>query len=137
MLCHFSLFSCLLSPCRKLNSFSSFLHFLSVAIFRIPWCGTQRNVYTYTYICIIYLSVYICTYLSIYYLYLYTYAQKWLPQWLRSRESACNAGDTASIPGSGRPLGGGNSNPLQYCLKNLMDRGAWQATVRGLAKSWT
>ena len=34
-------------------------------------------------------------------------------------------------------LGGGNVNPLQYsCLGNLMDRGAWQATVHGVAKSW-
>ena len=33
------------------------------------------------------------------------------------------------------PLGEENSNPLHYsCLENLMDRGAWQATVRGIAK---
>ena len=42
------------------------------------------------------------------------------------KESACNAGDLGSIPGSGRSLGGGHGNPLQYsCLKNPMDRGAW------------
>ena len=42
------------------------------------------------------------------------------------------------IPGSGRCHGGGNSNPLQYfCLENSMDRGAWWATVHGVAKSWT
>ena len=36
------------------------------------------------------------------------------------------------------PPGEGNSNPLQYsCLGNLMDRGAWQATVHGIMKSWT
>ena len=36
-----------------------------------------------------------------------------------------NAGDAGSIPGSGRSLGGGNGNPLQYyCLENSMDRGA-------------
>ena len=36
------------------------------------------------------------------------------------------------IPGSGRCPGEGNGNPLQYsCLENPMDRGAWQATVRG------
>ena len=41
-----------------------------------------------------------------------------------------NAGDTGSVPGLGRSPGEGNGNPLQYsCLKNLMDRGAWQATV--------
>ena len=34
--------------------------------------------------------------------------------------------------------GGGNGNPLQYsCLENSMDRGAWQATVHEVAKSWT
>ena len=44
-----------------------------------------------------------------------------------------NAGDirdVGSIPGSGRSPGGGHCNPLQYsCLENLMDRGAWRATV--------
>ena len=46
-----------------------------------------------------------------------------------------NAGDTSSIPRSGRSPGGGNGNPLQYsCLENSMDRGAWQATVHGVAK---
>ena len=47
-----------------------------------------------------------------------------------------NAGDTSLIPGSGRSPGEGNSNPLQYyCLGNPMDRGVWQATVHGGAKS--
>ena len=42
------------------------------------------------------------------------------------------------IPGSGRSPGGGNGNPLQYsCLENSMDRGAWWATVHGVAKSQT
>ena len=46
-----------------------------------------------------------------------------------------NAGDGGSIPGSGRPPGGGNGNPLEYsCLGNPMDRGGWQATVHGVAK---
>ena len=47
-----------------------------------------------------------------------------------------NAGDEGSIPGSGRSPGEGNGNPLQYsCLGNPMDRGAWWATVRGVAES--
>ena len=55
-----------------------------------------------------------------------------------SKESACNAGDLGSIPGLGKSPGEGNGNPLQYCyLENAMDRGAWQATVHGVAKSWT
>ena len=49
-----------------------------------------------------------------------------------------NAGDTGLIPGLGRAPGEGNGNPLRYsCLGNLMDRGAWQATVLGIAKSQT
>ena len=53
-------------------------------------------------------------------------------------ESTCNAGNPGSIPGWGRSPGEGNGNPLQYsCLENPMDRGAWWATVRGVAKSWT
>ena len=55
-----------------------------------------------------------------------------------SKESVYNAGDTedsGSIPGSERSSEGGNGNPLQYsCLGNLMDSGAWQATVHGVTK---
>ena len=51
------------------------------------------------------------------------------------KESACNAEDPVSIPGSGRSPGEGNGNPLQYsCLENPMDRGAWQAMVQGVAR---
>ena len=54
------------------------------------------------------------------------------------KASARNAGDLGSIPGSGRSPGEGNGNPLQYsCLENPMDRGAWWATVYGVAKSRT
>ena len=50
----------------------------------------------------------------------------------------CNVEDRGSIPGLGRSPGEGNNYPLQYsCLENVMDRGAWQATVHGVAKSWT
>ena len=49
-----------------------------------------------------------------------------------------NAGDVGLIPGWGKSPGEGNGNPLQYSsLGNSMDRGAWQATVHGVAKSWT
>ena len=52
------------------------------------------------------------------------------------KASVCNAGDPGLIPGSGRSLGEGNGTPLQYsCLENLMDRGAWQAVVHGVAMS--
>ena len=47
-------------------------------------------------------------------------------------------GDSSSIPGSRRSSGAGNGNPLQYsCLENLMDRGAWQATVHRVTQSQT
>ena len=47
-----------------------------------------------------------------------------------------NAGDPDSIPGSGRSLEEKNGNPLQHsCLENLMDRGAWQATVHRVTQS--
>ena len=82
------------------------------------------------------------------------------------KESACNAGDPSLIPGMGRSPGEGIGHPLQYswaslvaqtvkdpwvrktpgeghgnppqysCLEDPMDRGAWWATVHGVAKSW-
>ena len=64
-----------------------------------------------------------------------------LSGWLSGKESACQrsrSGDAASVPGSGRSPGVGNSNPLQFsCLEHSMDRGAWRATVHGVAKSQT
>ena len=54
------------------------------------------------------------------------------------KESAYNAGDLGSIPGSGRSPGEGNGNPLQYSwLENPMDGGAWRATVHRVEKSQT
>ena len=52
------------------------------------------------------------------------------------KESASTVGDPGLILGSGRSPGEGHGNPLQYsCLKNVMDRGAWWATVLGVTKS--
>ena len=63
------------------------------------------------------------------------------PRWCSGKEPACHAGDagdTGSIPGSGRSPGEGNSQLLQYsCLENPMDRGAWWATVHRVASSRT
>ena len=54
------------------------------------------------------------------------------------KESACNAGHLGLIPELGRSSREGNGNPFQYsCLENSMDRGAWRATVHGVAKSQT
>ena len=55
-----------------------------------------------------------------------------------SKESTCNAVNLGLIPGLGRSPGEGNGYPLQYsCLENSRDRGAWRATVHGVAKSGT
>ena len=54
------------------------------------------------------------------------------------KESTCNEGYLGSIPGSVRSPGERKSYPVQSsCLENFMDRGAWQATVHGVAKSQT
>ena len=60
---------------------------------------------------------------------------------LAVKNQPANAGDerdSGLILGSGRFPGVGNGNTLQYsCLENSMDRGAWQAKVHGVTKSWT
>ena len=59
----------------------------------------------------------------------------WLPGGSNSKESTCNAGDLGWIPELGRSPGGGHGNPLQYSFpENPMGRGAWRATVHGVAK---
>ena len=59
------------------------------------------------------------------------------PDGSNGKESDCNTGDLGSIPGSGRSPGGANGNPLQHsCLENF-NRGAWRATVHGVAQSDT
>ena len=68
---------------------------------------------------------------------LYSFPQ-YFPAGSHGKESACNAGDLALIPGLGRFPGAGHGNPLECSyLENPMDKGAWWATVRGVAKSWT
>ena len=72
-------------------------------------------------------------------LYLMSSAQpRGFPGGSDGKESASDAGDPGLIPGLGRSPGEGNGNQLQFsCLKNSMDRGAWQATVHGVTKSPT
>ena len=66
------------------------------------------------------------------------YNMKGFPGGSDSKASVCSAGDPDSFPGLGRSPGEGNGTPLQYsCLENPMGRGAWWATVHGVAKSWT
>ena len=69
-------------------------------------------------------------------------AYQWVSQVvLVVKSPPANAGDIrdmGSIPGSGRPLGEGHSNPFQYsCLKNPLDRGPWWAIVHGVTKNWS
>ena len=60
------------------------------------------------------------------------------PDGSAGKESTCNVGDLSLIPGLGRSPGERNSYPLQYSgLENSVDRGAWQTTVQGVAKSRT
>ena len=55
--------------------------------------------------------------------------------WLSIKNLPANPGDVDLIPVLERSPGEGNSNPLQYsCLGNPLDRGAWKATVHGVAK---
>ena len=57
------------------------------------------------------------------------------PGGLEGKESACNVGDSGSVPGLGRSPGEGKGKPIQYsCLENHTDGGAWWATVHGVAK---
>ena len=82
------------------------------------------------------------SFLSVYVLLMYVDGAMWqveLPRGSVVKNSLANEGDSgdpALIPEQGRSLGGGNGNLLQYsCLENSMDRGAWQATAHGVAKS--
>ena len=60
-----------------------------------------------------------------------------VPRWRSGNKSACQCG-RCKRHRLGRSPGGGNGNPLQgSCLENRMDRGAWWATVQGVAKRWT
>ena len=69
-------------------------------------------------------------------LYIIVHLSEGFPGGLSGEESASNAGDMGSIPGSGSYPGGGHGNPLQYShLENPTDRGAWRATVHGIANS--
>ena len=69
------------------------------------------------------------------------YRGPWKEHGSNRKESTCNAGDTrdmGSVPGLRGCPGEGNVNPLQdSCLENPMDRGAWRATVQGIAESDT
>ena len=98
------------------------------------------SVYIYIKFCV-YIYVYIYTHIHIsfyFYPYIATYMQAFQVV-LVIKKPPANEGDlreAGSIPGLGRSPGGGHGNPLQYsCLENLIDKGAWWATVHEVAKS--
>ena len=69
------------------------------------------------------------------FIYMYVKLNQGFPDGSVVKTLPANAGDTSSVSESGRSPGEGNDNPLQYsCLENPMGRGAWWATVHGLAK---
>ena len=71
-------------------------------------------------------------------MFLFRHLIKGFPDSSDGKESACNAEDPGSVPGSARSPGEGNGYPLQYsCLENSIDRGACQATVYEVALSET
>ena len=70
--------------------------------------------------------------------YIYIHTHRGFPGGSISKETAHNTGNPGSIPRSGRYSGGGNGSPIWHsCLEDFMDRGAWQATVHGIAESDT
>ena len=76
---------------------------------------------------------------------LFIIAQEWkepkdpsADEWIKKIHLSLYAGDLDSIPGLGRSSGEGNGYPLQYsCLEKPVDRGAWQASARGVTKGRT
>ena len=96
---------------------------LSVALFSFKFYAVwSRNIY------ILYIELVIGGFLCS--------SKAAIPQWLSGKESACNAEDLGLIPGLGRSPGEENDYALWYsCLENSVDRGAWWATVHGVAES--
>ena len=86
------------------------------------WLHTHTHTRTHAHTCV-------CVFMLFVYMLAFCF-----PCSSNGKESACNAGDLGLTPESGRSPGEGNDNPLQHsCLENPMDRGAWWATVCGVA----
>ena len=101
------------------------LHYFSLVLI-----GSSSLCLLNTCICIIYtykpnmMNIHTCTQVGTNLL-LHVYGPDYILDGSDSKESACDEGDSNSIPGLGRSLGEGNGNPFQYsCLENPMDRGA-------------
>ena len=87
----------------------------------------------YVYVCI-YIYTQTHTFINIY----YTYTYMGFPGGSMVKNPHASAGDEGSIPRLGRSPGEGNGGPLQYSgLQNSTNRGAWQAIIHRVTKSWT
>ena len=100
----------------------------------------QLEIYIHISVCVcVYIYIHICTHICTYIcIHIWLSFHLGFPGGSDSKKSTCNVGDLVLNPGLGRSSEKGNSCPLQYsCLENPMERGDWQATVHGVAKSQT
>ena len=120
----YSIYVCVCMYCCSVTSASPALQVGSLLL------SHQGNPYMYYSMCVyiyIYMYTHICIYVCVC-IWGFSYSSV-------GKESACNAEDLHSVPGSGRCPGEGNVNSLQYsCLENLMDRGACRATVHRVTR---
>ena len=98
------------------------------------WCALEMMTHFYLEIS----NFHICQWCCINNIWVLIATMFCFPSGSDGKESAHNAGDLGSVPGSGRSLGEGNDNWLQYSfLANPIDRGAWWAIVHEITKSQT
>ena len=106
--------------------------------FLIPWTQVPGNSLNHQQMTLL-VTKHLLLFLSLCFFFCPQYDNlKGFPSGTVVKNSPANAGDVGLIPGLGRSPGGGNGNPLwNSCLENPTDRGAWWATVHGVAKSHT
>ena len=116
---------------------ATILEWVAISYFRGPFQPRDGNCFSCI-SCIDRQILYHCaTWEAQPYIYMYPFSPRASMVAQMVKKPAGNVGDLGSIPGSGRSPGEGHGNPLQYsCLDNPTDRGAWQATVHGVTKSW-
>ena len=126
-------YRCFLLCCSWYPSRISHLVLLLFYFHGLRWVEDSRSLFNNTVVCLLWnVSFYQLESLS------YLRKEGGFPGGKEFVSSAGDARDESSILWSDRSPGEGNDNPLQYfCLEDSMDRGAWQATVQGVAKSWT
>ena len=125
-------YRCFLLCCSWYPSRISHLVLLLFYFHGLRWVEDSRSLFNNTVVCLLWnVSFYQLESLS------YLRKEGGFPGGKEFVSSAGDARDESSILWSDRSPGEGNDNPLQYfCLEDSMDRGAWQATVQQVAKSW-